>query len=319
MADKTVLLTCNGLRNINPVEVPETASLKFQPEQPRMSRIVYVNGAYVPEEEARVSPFDRGYLFGDGAYEVTPVVNGRLLDADRMLARMENSLAALGIAMPVSRAEFLTMHEELIARNGLPEGIIYVQITRGVAERDFPFPERAEPVMFAFPKAMPIIDNPRVGEGISVQLVDEQRWRRRDIKSIALLAQVLSRQQAAQAGAAEGWMVENGLVTEGCSSSAYIVKGDRIITSPLELDGVPRILPGIRRAILLEIAQAEGMEVELRPFSPREAFEADEAFQSAATFGVMPVVRIDGHVIGSGRPGPLTMRLRELFFARLEG
>ncbi len=282
-----------------------------------MLRIVYVNGQYVSEEEARVSPFDRGYLFGDGAYEVTPVVNGRLVDVDRMLARMENSLAALGIAMPMSRAHFLAMHEELIARNRLSEGIIYAQITRGVAERDFPFPERAEPVVFAFPKPMPIIDNPRVREGIAVKLVDEQRWRRRDIKSIALLAQVLSRQQAASAGAAEGWMVEDGLVTEGCSSSAFIVKDGRIITSPLELDGRPRILPGIRRAILLEIAQAEGIAVELRPFSPEEACAADEAFQSAATFGVMPVVRIDGHVIGGGRPGELTLRLRELFFDRL--
>ena len=281
-----------------------------------MSRIVYLDGQYLPEEEARVSPFDRGYVFGDGAYEVTPVVHGRLLDADRMLARMANSLAALGIDMPMTQADFLAMHEELIARNALAEGIIYVQITRGVAERDFPFPADARPVVFAFPRALPVIDDPRAKEGIAVKLVDELRWRRRDIKSIALLAQVLSRQQAASAGAAEGWMVEDGLVTEGCSSSAYIVKNGRIITSPLTMEGRPRILPGIRRAILLEIAAREGIPVELRPFSPEEAFAADEAFQSAATFGVLPVVRIDGQPIGNGRPGALTMHLRERFFAR---
>ena len=282
-----------------------------------MSRIVYVNGNYVPEEEARVSPFDRGYVFGDGVYEVTPVIGGRLVDAERMLARLSNSLAALGIAWPMSQEEVLAMHDELIARNRLAEGVIYVQITRGVAERDFPFPEEATPGIFAFPKAMPVVENPHAQTGISVKLVDELRWKRRDIKSIALLAQVLSRQQAAAAGAAEGWMVEDGLVTEGCSSSAYIVKNGTIITSPLEMNGRPRILPGIRRAILLEIAEREGIPVQLRPFSPEEAFAADEAFQSAATFGVMPVVAIDGRRIGDGRPGPLTRRLRALFFERL--
>ena len=282
-----------------------------------MSRIVYVNGKYLPEEEARISPFDRGYVFGDGAYEVTPVIGGRLVNADRMLARLSNSLSALGIDWPMPPEALLAMHDGLIARNRLEEGIIYVQITRGVADRDFPFPEEATPSVFAFPKAMAVVDNPRVQTGIAVKLVDELRWKRRDIKSIALLAQVLSRQQAAEAGAAEGWMVEDGLITEGCSSSAYIVKDGVIVTSPLEVEGRPRILPGIRRAILLEIADREGIPVELRPFSPEEAFTADEAFQSAATFGVMPVVEIDGHCIGNGQPGPLTRRLRALFFERL--
>ncbi len=282
-----------------------------------MSRIVHVNGQYVPEDQARVSPFDRGFVFGDGAYEVVPVIGGRLVDADRMMARLANSLSALSIAWPMERDDFLAMHHELIARNRLQEGIIYSQITRGVADRDFPFPAQATPSVFAFPKAMPVVDNPRAQTGISVKLVEELRWKRRDIKSIALLAQVLSRQRAAEAGAAEGWMVEDGLITEGCSSSAYIVKDGAIITSPLEVNGRPRILPGIRRAILLEIAEAEGIPVELRPFSPEEAFAADEAFQSAATFGLLPVVEIDGRRIGNGRPGPLTQRLRGLFFERL--
>ncbi len=283
-----------------------------------MARIVYVNGQYVPEDQARISPFDRGFIFGDGAYEVVPVIDGQLVDAGRMIQRLSNSLDALGIAWPMEPEDFLAMHRELITRNKLREGIIYSQITRGVAERDFPFPPMATPSVFAFPKGMDVLNNPRVETGISVKLVDELRWKRRDIKSIALLAQVLSRQQAAEARAAEGWMVEDGLVTEGCSSSAYIVKNGTIITSPLQVNGRPRILPGIRRAILLEIAEREGIPVELRPFSPDEAFAADEAFQSAATFGVLPVVEIDGREIGDGTPGPLTLRLREMFFARLQ-
>ena len=282
-----------------------------------MSRIVYVNGQYVPEDQARVSPFDRGYLFGDGAYEVVPVINGRLVDADRMIQRLSRSLDGLGITWPMEPEDFVSMHRELITRNHLREGIIYSQITRGVAERDFPFPPMATPSVFAFPKAMDVLNNPRAETGISVKLVEELRWKRRDIKSIALLAQVLSRQQAAEARAAEGWMVEDGLITEGCSSSAFIIKNGAIITSPLEMAGRPRILPGIRRAILLEITEKEGIPVERRPFSPEEAFAADEAFQSAATFGVLPVVEIDGRAIADGKPGPLTKRLRELFFARL--
>ncbi len=282
-----------------------------------MARTVFIDGQYVPEHEARVSPFDRGFLFGDGAYEVIPVIDGRLADAGRMMERLRHSLAALGIAWPMEEAAFLAMHEELIARNALKEGIIYSQITRGVAERDFPFPPTATPTVFAFPKALEIIANMRAQTGIAVALVEELRWKRRDIKSVALLAQVLARQEASEQRAAEGWMVEDGLITEGTSSSAFIVRNGAIITSPLQMDGRPRILPGIRRAILLEIAEREGIEVRLRPFSPREAKEADEAFASAATFGLLPVVEIDGDVIGDGRPGPVATRLRELFFARL--
>ena len=283
-----------------------------------MQGVVFVNGACVAADQARVSPFDRGYLFGDGAYEVTPVVGGRLMDAGRMLTRLDNSLKALGIAWPMPQDAFLQMHEELIRRNDLDEGIVYVQISRGVAERDFPFPAgEVKPVVFAFTKPLAVVEHPLARQGIAVKLVEELRWKRRDIKSIALLAQVLSRQQAAQAGAAEGWMVEDGLITEGCSSSAFMVKDGVIITSPLEMNGKPRILPGIRRAILLELAEREGIAVELRPFSPDELLTADEAFQSAATFGLLPVVEVDGQRIGNGVPGPVALRLRELFFERL--
>ena len=277
-----------------------------------MARIVYVNGEYVPEDQARVSIFDRGYLFADGAYEVVPVLEGGLVDADRMLARLDNSLTALEIAWPMERDAFLAMHEELIRRNNLVEGMIYSQVTRGVAERDFAFPRRALPAVIAFTRELTIIDNPRAETGVSVAFVDDVRWKLRHIKSIALLGQVLAKQQAVEKRAFEGWMVEDGHVTEGTSSSAYIVRDGTIITHPLEGG---HILPGIRRSLLLELAEAEGIPVRLRPFTPEEALAADEAFASAATFGVLPVTEIEGRQVGDGTPGPLTRRLRELYLA----
>ncbi len=278
-----------------------------------MSRIVYVDGAYVPEDQAKVSVFDRGYLFGDGVYEVVPVINGRLVDADRMLARLENSLAGISIAWPMEKEDYIAVHEELIARNGLKEGMIYSQITRGVAERDFAFPPRALPVMIAFTRELNILDNPHAETGVEVVFVEDLRWKLRNIKSIALLAQVLAKQQAVERRAFEGWMVDDdGFVTEGTSSSAYIVRDGVLVTRPLEVPG-GRILPGIRRSVLLELALANGIPAEERPFSREEALEADEALASAATFGVLPVVRIGGKVIGNGRPGPVAQRLRQLY------
>ena len=281
-----------------------------------MSRIVYVNGDYVPEDKAVVSLFDRGYIFGDGVYEVLSVVNGRLVDPDRMLARLENSLAGTGIAWPMEKSGYLAVHEELIRRNSLKEGMIYSQVTRGVADRDFAFPPRALPVMSAFTKEMVIINDPRAGTGVSVAFVDDVRWKMRNIKSIALLAQVLAKQQAREKRAYEGWMVEDGYVTEGTSSSAYIVKNGVLITRPLEARGA-RILPGIRRAILLELAGAAGIPFEERAFSVDEALSADEAITSAATFGALPVVEIEGRPVSTGKPGPVAKRLRELYVAHV--
>ncbi len=282
-----------------------------------MSRIVYVDGEYVPEEQAKVSLFDRGYLFGDGVYEVVPVVRGRLVDADRMIERLGNSLDGLEIGWPLPPEEYLAVHEELIRRNRLGEGMIYSQVTRGVAERDFPFPRRAMPVMSAFPKKMVIIDNPRAETGVSVAFVEDMRWKLRNIKSIALLAQVLAKQQAVEKRAFEGWMVdEAGNVTEGTSSTAYIVRDGRLVARPLETEG-GRILPGIRRSVLLELAEADGLEVDLRPFSTDEALQADEALLSSATVGVLPVVEIEGKLIGGGQPGPVFRRLRQLYMNRI--
>ena len=275
-----------------------------------MSRIVHVDGAFVPEEEATVSLFDRGYLFADGVYEVTPVIGGRLIDADRMLARLDNSLKGLRIDWPMSRDDLLAMHRELIARNGLDEGMVYVQITRGVADRDFAFPDGARPVVSAFTKSFAVIDNPRAETGVAVALVEDVRWKLRHIKSIALLGQVLAKQQAVEHGAFEGWMVEDGHITEGTASSAYIVKDGVIITHPLTGG---HILPGIRRSVILELADAAGIPIEQRPFTPDEAKAAEEAFISAATFGVLAVVRIDEATIGEGAPGPMARRLRALY------
>ncbi len=281
-----------------------------------MSRIAYVDGAYVPEEQARVSLFDRGYIFGDGVYEVVSVVGGRLVDADRMLARLEASLAGVAIDWPMERRDYLAVHEELIRRNGLDEGMIYSQVTRGVADRDFAFPPRARPVMSAFAREMPIIANPRAETGVSAAFVEDLRWKLRNVKSIALLAQVLAKQQAREKGAYEGWMVEEGYVTEGTSSTAYIVRDGVLLTRPLRARGA-RILPGIRRAVLLELAEAAGVPFEERAFTTEEALSADEALISAATFGVLPVVELDGRPVGSGRPGPVTARLRELYIAHV--
>ncbi len=279
-----------------------------------MGRIVYVNGDYVPKDQAKVSMFDRGYIFGDGVYEVVPVLRGRMVDADRMLARLENSLAGLGIAWPMGKEEYLAVHEELIRRNNLDEGMIYSQVTRGVADRDFAFPANALPVMTAFAKPLAILDNPRAETGVSVAFVEDVRWKLRNIKSISLLAQVLAKQQAVEKRAYEGWMVEDGLVTEGTSSSAHIVKDGVLITRPLDIPQ-GRILPGIRRAVLLDIAAANGIPFQERPFTPDEALGADEALASSATVGVLPVVEIEGKPIGNGEPGPLTKRLRQLYFA----
>ena len=278
-----------------------------------MSRIVYVNGDYVAPEEAKVSIFDRGFIFGDGVYEVVPVLNGQLVDKQYFLERLQRSLGELKIAWPCSKEDYIAVMEALIARNQLVEGMVYSQVTRGVAERNFSFPEATPTTLVAFTSELQLLDNPQVASGIALAITADLRWKRRDIKSINLLAQCLAKQDAVSQGAVEGWMVEDGYVTEGVSSSAYIVSGGKVITRPLS----NWILLGIRRRTLLEIAAKANLEVEERPFTVAEALAADEAFISSATTIVMPVVSIDGQQIGTGTPGPITMRLRELYKARL--
>ena len=274
-----------------------------------MNRIVYVNGEYVPEAEAKVSVFDRGFLFADGVYEVTPVVNGKLVDYDPHMERLDRSLKELKMAWPCNIVEMTAMHNELIKRNNLDEGIIYMQVTRGVADRMFNFPKDIISSLIAFPQVMKLVDNPSARTGVKVVTTPDIRWLRRDIKSIMLLAPVLGKEEAYQKGAAEAWMVEDGYVTEGTSSNAYIVIGDKIITRPLS----NRILAGCTRRALFRLAKEHNVQIEERLFTPEEAYGADEAFLSSASQFVMPITEIDGHRIGGGQVGPVVRKMRELF------
>ena len=274
-----------------------------------MSRIVYVNGKYVPEEQGNVSIFDRGFLFADGVYEVTAIVHGRLIDYDPHMERLARSLAEISMAWPCSKADVRRMHEELISRNRLDQGWVYMQVTRGAADRDFKFPKNDGSTLIAFTQVKNLLDNPDAITGVKVVTVPDLRWKRRDIKSVMLLAPVLGKQQAYEKGGFEGWMVEDGKVTEGTSSNAYIVKNSTVVTRPLSTS----ILAGVTRRSLFRLAQDHGITIEERPFTPEEAYEADEAFLTSATNFVLPIVDIDGRRIGGGQPGPVTRKLRNIY------
>jgi D-alanine transaminase len=275
-----------------------------------MSRIVYVNGAYLPEEEAKISIFDRGFIFGDGIYEVSAVLGGKLVDCDAHLVRLERSCGEIQLPLPWSRAELIAIHEELIARNAIDEGSIYLQVSRGAADRDFPFPADAKPSLVLFTQVRNLTNAPAAKTGIKVVSCPDLRWERRDIKSVNLLAPVLAKQFAAEKGAQEAWMVEGGVVTEGASSTAWIVKGKTLISRPLS----NKVLPGITRKAVLAFLAESGFSFEEREFTLEEALDAEEAFITSATSFVMPVVSIDGHSIHNGAPGPATIRLREIYF-----
>jgi len=274
-----------------------------------MSRVVYVNGSYVSEEQGKISIFDRGFLFADGIYEVTAVVNGRLVDYDAHMERLERSLGEIRMDWPCSKDELKAVHLEMVKRNGLDEGWIYMQITRGSADRDFKFPKGVKPTLIAFTQAKKLVDNPDAVRGVSVITVPDIRWARRDIKSVMLLAPVLGKQAAYEAGAFEAWMVEDGKITEGTSSNAYIVKDGKVITRGLSNN----ILAGCTRRALFRLAKEKGVTLEERAFTPDEAYAADEAFLTSASNFVMPIVEIDNKRVGSGQPGPVTRKLREMF------
>lgn len=278
--------------------------------------IVYLNGEYLQEDEAKISIFDRGFVFGDGVYEVVPILNGKLIDKEPFIERFTRSLRELDLAWPMDIDAYLAMFDALIAKNNITQGGVYTQVTRGVAPRDFAFPKDTPPTCMAFVFAKEIINAPMAASGVKVVSVNDIRWKRRDIKSIALLGQCMAKQEATQKGAYEGWMVENGFVTEGTASSAYIVKDGKIITRPLS----NAILPGIRRKILLEFAKKYNVPVEQRAFSLAEALEADEAFMSSATTFVLPIIEIDGVQIGDGKPGEMTQKMRAMYVesAKLE-
>ena len=274
-----------------------------------MSRVVYVNGSYVPENEGKVSIFDRGFLFADGVYEVTAVIGGKLVDYDPHMERLERSLNEIAMAWPCSKAELRQMHQELIKRNKLDEGIVYMQVTRGAADRDFKFPKDARSSLVAFTQVMKLLENPHARTGVKVVTIPDIRWARRDIKSVMLLAPVLGKQRAYEQGAFEGWMIEDGKVTEGTSSNAYIVKDGKVITRPLS----NAILAGCTRRSLFRMAKEHGVTIEERLFTPDEAYAADEAFLTSASNFVLPIVEIDGKRIGGGQPGPVVRKLREIY------
>ncbi len=276
-------------------------------------RTVYVNGEYLPETEASISIFDRGFLMADGVYEVTSVLGGKLIDFDGHAERLKRSLDELQMEHPVSDEELLAIHRELVARNEVVDGGGYLQITRGApGDRDFVFPDPAEtkPTVVLFTQSKPgLAESPQAQVGIKVISIDDLRWGRRDIKTVQLLYPSMGKMMAKAAGCDDAWLVEDGMVTEGTSNNAYIVKGGKIITRQLSND----ILHGITRAAVLRFAQEAQMEVEERSFSIEEAQNADEAFFTSASAFVMPVVEIDGATLGDGVPGPVAARLREIY------
>jgi D-alanine transaminase len=278
--------------------------------------IAYVNGAYVPLSEAKVSILDRGFLFADGIYEVSAVLDGKLVDNASHLARLERSVGEIALALPESLERILEIQRELIARNRLVNGLVYLEITRGAdAGRDFVFPKGVKPTLVMFTSVKDIINAAAAKNGIGVITVPDIRWARRDIKSVALLAQVLAKQAAAEAGAGEAWMVENGEVTEGGSSSAFILTQDDVLVTR---QNSTTILPGCTRKAVVRLAEERQLRVEERPFTVAEALAAKEAFVTSASLFVQPVVSIDGKAVAGGKVGPMAARLREIYieFAR---
>ena len=276
-------------------------------------RTVYLNGNYVPENEAQVSVFDRGFLMADGVYEVTSVLDGKLIDFAGHAKRLERSLSELDMQKPDDFDNLLEIHRELVKLNDINEGMIYLQITRGAPDdRDFvyPDPETTKPTVVLFTQNKPgLADSPAAKKGIKIISIEDQRWARRDIKTVQLLYPSMAKMAAKAAGADDAWLVEDGMVTEGSSNNAYIVKGNTIITRHLGNE----ILHGITRAAVLRFAKEAQMKVEERSFSVAEAQEADEAFITSASTFVMPVVEIDEKAIGAGTPGPISARLREIY------
>lgn len=278
-----------------------------------MTRTVYVNGEYLPETEAKVSIFDRGFLMADAVYEVTSVLGGKLIDFDGHAVRLERSLNELDMPHPISKDDLLEVHRELVRLNGIEEGMIYLQISRGAPnDRDFVFPdpEVTKPTIVLFTQNKPgLANSPMAQKGMKVISIEDVRWGRRDIKTVQLLYPSMGKMMAKKAGCDDAWMVEDGFVTEGTSNNAYIIKGNKIITRALSND----ILHGITRAAVLRFAREAQMDVEERNFTISEAQDADEAFITSASTFVMPVVEIDGKAVGTGSVGPVATRLREIY------
>jgi D-alanine transaminase len=278
-----------------------------------MGRIAYVNGRFVPQGEAVVHIEDRGYQFGDAIYEVWALFDGRLGDAEGHFARLERSLSELSIAMPMTRAALTLVLRETVRRNRIREGLLYLQVSRGVTRRDhaFPNPPVRPSVVMTVSATDRAAAEARAAKGVSVVTTPETRWGRCDIKTVNLLPNALAKQKAREAGAAEAWFVDElGFVTEGASSNAWIVDADGRLRTR---DTNANILRGVTRHSLLEVIRREGLQVDERPFTPADALAAREAFITGAGTLVLPVIAVDGRPVGEGKPGPVAARLRRLY------
>jgi D-alanine transaminase len=281
-----------------------------------LDQIAYVNGSFVPLADAKVSILDRGFLFADGIYEVAAVLDGKLIDNASHLARLERSVGEIALQLPETIDRIQQIQKELVARNDIVNGMVYLEVTRGAdTGRDFAFPKGVTPTLIMFTTVKDIVNAESAKTGINVITVPDIRWARRDIKSVALLAQVLAKQAAAEVGAGEAWMIEDGKVTEGGSSSAFILTQDDVLVTR---QNGSEILPGCTRKAVVALAEERHLHVEERPFSVEEALRAKEAFITSATVFVQPVVSIDGKKVADGKPGPMTNRLCEIYvdFAR---
>jgi D-alanine transaminase len=276
-------------------------------------RSVYVNGKWWPEHEAGVSVFDRGFLFADAVYEVAAVIDGKLIDYAGHMARLGRSLRELGMAMPVSEDEMLDLHREAVRRNEVAEGLVYLQVTRGAADRDFLIDAASRPGLVMFTQKKQVITNPKAEIGLKVKCVPDLRWGRRDIKTVQLLYSSLMKTEAVREGLDDVILAQDGVVTEASSANLHIVDADgTIVTPPLS----HALLPGITRGAVLSIARENAMPVREDVVSTAALASANEVFITSATSFVMPVVEIDGRSVGEGVPGPVTRRMRELYIAK---
>ncbi|MDH3473601.1 MAG: D-amino-acid transaminase [Rhodospirillales bacterium] len=276
-----------------------------------MPRLAYVNGRYCPHGAAAVHIEDRGYQFADGVYEVVPVAKGAVVDEDPHLDRLERSLDEQRIDMPMSRAALKLVSRELMRRNCLSNGFLYMQVTRGVAPRDHKFPKAAKPALVMTSRQLKAPTAQTLADGVGVITVPNIRWKRCDIKSVSLLPNVLGKQKAVEAGAYEAWMIDpEGYITEGTSTNAWIVTQDNELVTR---NASSAILNGITRVRLLKLAEVQGIVFKERPFTVDEARGAREAFITSSTNFVMPVTRIDGEPVANGHPGLLTCELREVY------
>lgn len=271
--------------------------------------LVYLNGAFLPSDQAQVSVFDRGFVFADGVYEVIPAYGGRLFRQPQHLARLDNSLAGIRLSNPLAARDWQTMFTRLVEAGGAADQSVYLQVTRGPAERDHAFPKQITPTVFAYSQPLKYPEPAQLAAGVAAITVPDIRWQRCDIKAIALLPNVLMRQQAIEQGAAEAILLRDGCMTEGSASNIFLVLKGTLVTPPKG----PFILPGVTRDLALELARAHGLACEERAVTESELRSADELMLSSSTKELLPITRLDGRPVGSGKPGPLHARLHALY------